>query len=217
MYLNVENLTKKYGDFTALDAVSVGVQAHEFVCLLGPSGCGKTTLLRIIAGRADADGGEVSLESQNLMGLPARQRGFGIVFQSYSLLPNMTVAENNGYGLNIGGPDKNAIPAPLGGLLQNIELPDICIGYDEENVDMALVKILKEEFQNFKVSINSPYSGSMMPGRFSGNDNVKSVMIEINKRLYLNADNRKSDDFMKIHFILDMLMSSLIYQENYRK
>jgi len=129
MYLNVENLTKKYGDFTALDAVSVGVQAHEFVCLLGPSGCGKTTLLRIIAGLADADGGEVSLESQNLMGLPARQRGFGIVFQSYSLFPNMTVAENIGYGLKIRGTDKNAIRARVGELLQTIKLPDVADRY----------------------------------------------------------------------------------------
>ena len=129
MYLNVENLTKTFGDFTALNDVSVGVESHEFVCLLGPSGCGKTTLLRIIAGLTDADCGTVTLEGENLVGLPARQRGFGIVFQSYSLFPNMTVGENIGYGLKIRGTEKDNIGARVGELLETIKLPDLADRY----------------------------------------------------------------------------------------
>ena len=97
---------------------------------------------------------------------------------------------------------------------QNIELPDICIGYDEDHIDMGLVEILKEEFQSYNVSINDPYSGSMMPSHF--NNNVKSVMIEINKKLYLDAENNKTDGFDRISYVLEEVMLRLVFEENYR-
>ncbi|MDH3335870.1 MAG: ABC transporter ATP-binding protein [Rhodospirillaceae bacterium] len=129
MYLDVKNLTKKYGDFFALNDVSIGVESHEFVCLLGPSGCGKTTLLRIIAGLTEADSGEVELLGQSMSGRPARQRGFGIVFQSYSLFPNMTIAENIGYGLKIRGVAKADIQSRIDELLNVVKLPDVAGRY----------------------------------------------------------------------------------------
>ena len=103
MYLTVRNATKTFGAFKALDNVSIEIDRREFVCLLGPSGCGKTTLLRLIAGLTELNSGEILLEGTALSNLPARKRGFGIVFQSYSLFPNMTVAENIGYGQKIRG------------------------------------------------------------------------------------------------------------------
>ncbi|KAA3626877.1 MAG: ABC transporter ATP-binding protein [Proteobacteria bacterium] len=125
MYLDVHDLTKTFGDFTALENVSFQLERHEFVCLLGPSGCGKTTLLRIIAGLTDHDSGSVRLQGEDLAGLPARKRGFGIVFQSYSLFPNMTVSENIGYGLKIRGATKADIAARVDGLLETIKLPEL--------------------------------------------------------------------------------------------
>ena len=125
MYLTVHDATKIYGTFTALDRVSIGIEKGEFVCLLGPSGCGKTTLLRLIAGLADLDGGEITLEGANLSQMPARKRGFGIVFQSYSLFPNMTVAENIGYGLKIRGAQKTDIGARVAELLDLVKLPQV--------------------------------------------------------------------------------------------
>ena len=80
-FLDVVNLTKRYGSFVALDDVSVTVGEREFVCLLGPSGCGKTTLLRVIAGLTGFDAGDVRPEARSIAGLPARKRGFGIVFR----------------------------------------------------------------------------------------------------------------------------------------
>lgn len=125
MYLSVENATKTFGKFIALDDVSISIEKGEFVCLLGPSGCGKTTLLRIIAGLTETDAGTVSVEGETLSNLPARKRGFGIVFQSYSLFPNMTVAENIGYGLKIRGAPNDRIAARVRELLDLIKMPTL--------------------------------------------------------------------------------------------
>ncbi|MAY87552.1 MAG: ABC transporter ATP-binding protein [Pseudooceanicola sp.] len=125
MYLTVSDATKTYGSFTALDGVSIEIEKGEFVCLLGPSGCGKTTLLRLIAGLTDLDSGDITLEGASLADLPARKRGFGIVFQSYSLFPNMTVAENIGYGLKIRGAPKGDIASRVKDLLELVKLPQV--------------------------------------------------------------------------------------------
>jgi iron(III) transport system ATP-binding protein len=102
-YLIVNNVWKTFGSFTALRDVSISVQAGEFVSFVGPSGCGKTTLLRAIAGLDPASNGRILQADRDITGLPPAQRDFGIVFQSYALFPNMTVAANIGYGLR--GPE----------------------------------------------------------------------------------------------------------------
>ncbi|HET7136305.1 MAG TPA: ATP-binding cassette domain-containing protein [Casimicrobiaceae bacterium] len=99
MYLTLRGIRKSFDDIVALDDVSLDVDEGEFVCFLGPSGCGKTTLLRIIAGLEAPDAADIRIAGRNLADIPARERNFGIVFQSYSLFPNMTVARNIAYGL----------------------------------------------------------------------------------------------------------------------
>ena len=99
MFLELRGVTKSFGAIVAVDDVSLAVEEGELVCFLGPSGCGKTTLLRIIAGLEIADAGEIRLGGRDLAPVPARLRNFGVVFQSYSLFPNMTVARNIAYGL----------------------------------------------------------------------------------------------------------------------
>jgi len=125
MTLDLDNLCKTFDGFVALDRISLAVQEHEFVCLLGPSGCGKTTLLRIIAGLMPADSGRLTFGGRDLGAVPARERGFGIVFQSYSLFPNMTVADNIGYGLRIRKVDRKTIAARVDFLLALIKLPEL--------------------------------------------------------------------------------------------
>ena len=125
MYLSVRNATKTYGTFKALDSVSIEIEQGEFVCLLGPSGCGKTTLLRLIAGLSELDGGDILLQGRALSDQPARKRGFGIVFQSYSLFPNMTVAENIGYGLKIRGTPRAEVSKRVAELLALVKLPHV--------------------------------------------------------------------------------------------
>jgi iron(III) transport system ATP-binding protein len=98
-YLKVRNVWKRFGAFTALRDVSMDVRTSEFVSFVGPSGCGKTTLLRAIAGLDPASEGSILQGGRDITGLPPGQRDFGIVFQSYALFPNMTVAQNISYGL----------------------------------------------------------------------------------------------------------------------
>lgn len=125
MYLTVNNVTKRFGTFKALDDVSISIEQGEFVCLLGPSGCGKTTLLRLIAGLTDSSSGEIKLENDELSNVPARDRGFGIVFQSYSLFPSMTIAENIGYGLKIRNTPATQIKVRVSELLDIVKLPHL--------------------------------------------------------------------------------------------
>ncbi|MBM9515013.1 ABC transporter ATP-binding protein [Desulfogranum marinum] len=132
MKLSIENLYKTFSGFVALDRISMEVGENEFVCLLGPSGCGKTTLLRIIAGLLDFDGGVMRLGGNDLVEIAARDRGFGLVFQSYSLFPNMTVKENVGYGLKVQKVDKKEISERVATLLELIKLPDLADRYPHQ-------------------------------------------------------------------------------------
>ncbi|MFF7709663.1 putative 2-aminoethylphosphonate ABC transporter ATP-binding protein [Pseudomonas sp. NPDC007930] len=98
--LHLRAIHKQYARHTALDGVSLAVNAGELVCLLGPSGCGKTTLLRCIAGLEQQDRGAIFLGGRDVSALPPQARDYGILFQSYALFPNLTVAQNIAYGLN---------------------------------------------------------------------------------------------------------------------
>jgi len=99
VYLSLRGVSKRFGPTVAVDAIDLDVQQSGFVCFLGPSGCGKTTLLRMIAGLERPDRGTLSFQGADLSGVPERLRNFGMVFQSYSLFPNLTVRENVAYGL----------------------------------------------------------------------------------------------------------------------
>ncbi|HEU5319777.1 MAG TPA: putative 2-aminoethylphosphonate ABC transporter ATP-binding protein, partial [Methylomirabilota bacterium] len=97
--VDLEGVAKRFGPVVALAGVSLAVGEGEFVCFLGPSGCGKTTLLRIVAGLERQNRGTVRMRGRDVSGLPPAQRDYGIVFQSYALFPNLTVARNVAYGL----------------------------------------------------------------------------------------------------------------------
>jgi iron(III) transport system ATP-binding protein len=98
-YLTLNGLSKRFGSVTVVDAVDLSVDESRFICVLGPSGCGKTTLLRMIAGFETPDGGSIIQNARDVTKLPPEARDFGIVFQSYALFPNRTVAENISFGL----------------------------------------------------------------------------------------------------------------------
>lgn len=99
IFLQLRGIRKEFGGFTALHGIDLSIRKGEFVCFLGPSGCGKTTLLRIIAGLEAQTAGEVHQAGRDVSRLPPAERDYGIVFQSYALFPNLTVADNVAYGL----------------------------------------------------------------------------------------------------------------------
>src|ERR1700733_6377047 len=101
MSIEIQGLTKKFGDFTALKEVSLKVQTGELLALLGPSGSGKTTLLRIIAGLEFADSGKVLFHGDDIVDKKTSDRKVGFVFQHYALFRHMTVFDNVAFGLNV--------------------------------------------------------------------------------------------------------------------
>ena len=123
-HLRIESLTKQFGAFTALNDVTLDIHQGEFVCFLGPSGCGKTTLLRAIAGLDIQTHGVILQNGNDISALPAAERDFGIVFQSYALFPNMTVAKNIAYGLENQKRSRADINARVEQLLSLVGLPE---------------------------------------------------------------------------------------------
>lgn len=123
-YLKIGNLTKRFGDFTALSDITLEVFEGEFVCFLGPSGCGKTTLLRAIAGLDIQTYGTVEQAGRDVSSLPPAERDFGIVFQSYALFPNLTIEKNIAYGLENHKQPANKIRDRVTELLQLVGMPE---------------------------------------------------------------------------------------------
>ena len=126
-YLSIQQLRKQFGDFAALKDVSLDVMSGEFVCFLGPSGCGKTTLLRAIAGLDLQTAGRILQGGRDISNLPASQRDFGIVFQSYALFPNLNVASNVGYGLVSRRLPRAQTSARVTELLKLVGLPEAVV------------------------------------------------------------------------------------------
>jgi iron(III) transport system ATP-binding protein len=123
-FLEIRGITKRFGSFTALRDIDLEVGQGEFVCFLGPSGCGKTTLLRAIAGLDRQDEGTIAMAGRDVSTAPPAMRDFGIVFQSYALFPNLTVADNVGYGLVNRGQPQAEIKARVHELLELVGLPE---------------------------------------------------------------------------------------------
>src|SRR5262252_5994900 len=119
----IDNVTKSFGSFVALERVDLHVADAEFVALLGPSGCGKTTLLRIIAGLETQTAGRIMQNGKDVSLLPPNERDYGIVFQSYALFPNLTIAQNVGYGLVNNRARRAQIKARVDELLHLVGLP----------------------------------------------------------------------------------------------
>jgi putrescine transport system ATP-binding protein len=97
--IRFERITKRFGDFTAIEDVSLDIYEREFFALLGPSGCGKTTLMRMLAGFENPTEGRILLDGDDISSIPPHKRPVNMMFQSYALFPHMSVADNIAFGL----------------------------------------------------------------------------------------------------------------------
>ena len=133
MFLQIEGLTKRYGDTAVVDAMDLGVERGTICCLLGPSGCGKTTTLRMVGGYLAPDAGTVEVDGTDIVGLPPEERPVSTVFQSYALFPHMTVLENVAYGLKCHGMDRTARRAEARSMLASVAMGELADARSEEH------------------------------------------------------------------------------------
>ena len=121
-YIAFQNITKIFGDFTAVDDLSLNVYQREFFALLGASGCGKSTLLRMLAGFENPTKGKILLDGQDMTGIPPYKRPVNMMFQSYALFPHMTVENNIAFGLKQDGMAKSEIEDRVQAMLKLVKL-----------------------------------------------------------------------------------------------
>jgi multiple sugar transport system ATP-binding protein len=136
--IELRNVTKRFGSVTAVDRINLVIEPGSFLTLLGPSGCGKTTLLRMIAGLEEPDGGDILIDDRLVSSydkgihVAPSERGFGLVFQSYALWPHMTVFQNAAFGLKVAKRPKEEIRQRVETILANLQIADMEDRYPQE-------------------------------------------------------------------------------------
>ena len=148
--IQIQNVSKRFGKVTAVDNVSLDINAGEFFVLLGPSGCGKTTLLRMIAGFELPTEGRILIDGQDMAGIPPNKRPVNMVFQSYAVFPHMSVADNVAYGLKIAGVKGGEIKDRVAEALDLVKLggfgermPDQMSGGQSQRVALARSLVMR--------------------------------------------------------------------------
>lgn len=142
--ISFRNVTKRFGDFTAIDNLSLDIYQQEFFALLGPSGCGKTTMMRLLAGFESITEGQILLNGQDISEIPPNHRPINMMFQSYALFPHMSVAQNIGFGLKQERRPKAEIDERVNEMLKLVQLeqfakrkPDQLSGGQRQRVALA--------------------------------------------------------------------------------
>lgn len=120
--INFDGVTKRYGSFTAIDNVDLKIYPQEFFALLGPSGCGKTTLMRMLAGFETATEGTITIDDEDMAGVPANKRAVNMMFQSYALFPHLSVEDNLAFGLKRSDMPKSEIAGRVDEMLRLVQL-----------------------------------------------------------------------------------------------
>jgi putative spermidine/putrescine transport system ATP-binding protein len=148
--LELRNITKRFGDFTAVENFSIAAEEGEFISFLGPSGCGKTTTLRMIAGFIEPTAGEILIKGQKVNRVPPHQRDTGMVFQNYALFPHMNVFDNIAFGLRYRNVPKSEYKQRVREMLQLVHLPHIegrrpsqLSGGQQQRIALARAMIIK--------------------------------------------------------------------------
>ncbi|HSH11421.1 MAG TPA: ABC transporter ATP-binding protein [Ilumatobacter sp.] len=180
--LGFNSIRKTFGATVALEGLDLDVRDGELISLLGPSGCGKTTALRIAAGFTNADNGRVLVGDNDISTLPAHKRNMGMVFQSYSLFPNLNVADNVEYGLRTRKIDKHARRQRVAETLELVELTDQAVKYPHQlsggqQQRVALARALA--IQPSVLLLDEPLSALDAKVRSSLRDEIRRIQTEL--------------------------------------
>ncbi len=179
--LKLENLKKVYDGVTILENINLDIEDGEIISILGPSGCGKTTLLNLILGIAETDGGKIFFNGQDITKVPMEKRGFNIVFQDYALFPNLNVYENITYGLR-NNPDISS-PQEVQDLIRLLELEehlnkriDQLSGGQKQRAALARTMVMKPKI----LLLDEPLSALDGVIKESIKDRIKTIAKEFN-------------------------------------
>lgn len=195
-FLDLSNLQKMFGSGYAVQNFNLSVNRGEFVSFLGPSGCGKTTTLRMIAGFETPTGGTISIDGQDVTALRPNQRKIGMVFQSYALFPNMTVADNVAFGLKVAGKPRYEMAERVAEMLKLIGLPDLASRYpyqlsggQQQRVALARALAPKPKI----LLLDEPLSALDAKIRISLREEIRAVQRELGiTTIYVTHDQEEA-------------------------
>jgi putative spermidine/putrescine transport system ATP-binding protein len=195
-FLELDNLRKSFGTNTVVENVAMAIERGEFISFLGPSGCGKTTTLRMVAGFEDPSDGSIRINGQDVTHLRPNQRNVGMVFQSYALFPNMTVAENVGFGLKVGKKPTSEIQPRVEEMLRLIKLPQLAGRYpyqlsggQQQRVALARALAIKPQV----LLLDEPLSALDAKIRVSLREEIKSVQRSLGiTTIYVTHDQEEA-------------------------
>jgi putative spermidine/putrescine transport system ATP-binding protein len=195
-FLELQNLHRDFGTTKALDGIEIQLGEGEFLSLLGPSGCGKTTALRIVAGFDRPDAGRVVVDGRDVTNVAPNKRDMGMVFQAYSLFPNMTAAQNVEYGLRIRGKDKGDRHTRVANLLELVGLghagdryPHQLSGGMQQRVALARALAIEPRV----LLLDEPLSALDAKVRVQLREEIRRIQLELGiTTLYVTHDQEEA-------------------------
>ena len=195
-FLEIEKLNKSFGAHQVVQTVDLSVQRGEFISFLGPSGCGKTTTLRMVAGFEEPTSGAIRIADKDVTNLKPNQRNVGMVFQSYALFPNMTVAENVGFGLKVAKRPAAEIKPRVDEMLNLIKLPQLATRYpyqlsggQQQRVALARALAIRPQV----LLLDEPLSALDAKIRVSLREEIKALQRELGiTTIYVTHDQEEA-------------------------
>ena len=195
-YLQLQNLHRDFGTVKALNGIDISLGEGEFLSLLGPSGCGKTTALRLVAGFDRPDEGRIVVDGKDITGMPPNKRDMGMVFQAYSLFPNMTARQNVEFGLKIRGRDKGDRTKRVDDLLELVGLGHAADRYPHQlsggmQQRVALARALAIEPR--VLLLDEPLSALDAKVRVQLREEIRRIQLELGiTTLYVTHDQEEA-------------------------
>ncbi|EHI96756.1 Polyamine-transporting ATPase [Clostridium sp. DL-VIII] len=206
-YISIKELNKSFTKVKALSNINISIEKGEFISLLGPSGCGKSTLLRIIAGLESLSAGKILVNNNNLVNTPVNKRNMGMVFQSYSLFPNMTTQENIAFGLKLKKASKEEIEEKVQEIIDLVGLqgredhyPNQLSGGQQQRVALARALVVNPDV----LLLDEPLSALDAQIRVS----LRKLIKEIHKKfkittLFVTHDQEEALSISDRIFVMD--------------